>query len=65
MKDHLESRLKHLTGNMEIMKSLHKDLETTQSLKYQLENEIIIREQQIKSTKKRIEEIPIVENKEA
>ena len=65
MKDHLKTRLHSLSENMKILKSLHEDLDTTESLKYQLENEMIIREQQIKSTKKRIEEIPTVENQEA
>lgn len=62
MKEHLQNRLSHLRGNLELLKEVHKDLDTTEGLKYQIESEMIIRNEQIKGTLKRIEEIPTTES---
>lgn len=65
MKEYLQHRLESLRGNLAILKSLHSDLDTAEGLKYQIENEMIIRNEQIKGALKRIEEIPTVQNQQA
>lgn len=58
MKEHLQSRLHSLRGNLSLMNSLYADLETTEKLKAQLDLEVEKRNEQIKSTLKLISELP-------